>query len=32
MGEALTEGQRVIIGTGNAEQPGSPSGGPRLRL
>jgi len=32
MGEALTEGQRVIIGTGTAEQPGSPSGGPRLRL
>jgi HlyD family secretion protein len=32
VGEALTEGQRVIIGTGNAEQAGSPSGSPRLRL
>jgi HlyD family secretion protein len=32
VGEALTEGQRVIIGTGNAEQPGSSSGSPRLRL
>jgi HlyD family secretion protein len=32
VGEALTEGQRVIIGTGTAEQPGSPSGSPRLRL
>ena len=32
VGEALTEGQRVIIGTGSAEQSGSPSGSPRLRL
>jgi hypothetical protein len=32
VGEALTEGQRVIIGTGNAEQSGSPGGSPRLRL
>src|SRR2546428_10284609 len=32
VGEALTEGQRAIIGTGSAEQSGSPSGSPRLRL
>ena len=32
VGETLTEGQRVIIGTGNVEQSGSPGGSPRLRL
>ena len=32
VGEALTDGQRVIIGAGGADQPGSPGGGPRLRL
>jgi HlyD family secretion protein len=32
VGDALTEGQRVIVGAGSAEQPGAPGGSPRLRL